>query len=461
MRFQDVEFKLDHDTQTGRCVGMANFLTLLVLVTYVFYHVGSGMQKYMQHKAWEASSQNEKVVYDPGFYYRNVYLRKHEDDKNGTNADLTLLGKGVGWNWQGMHQSFSHWPGYMYLFLRMTLAFLPMHTFYAMFCRLRYSTWCAHVSDDVVCSFVMETVLALGADVEFDESLKEDILVMSLDPREKFHNLCAVKEGTPVYQMLEKGVLLKIWPRRKVILSAKTLSDNKDIEDALGPEGRIITSRNALLLACMREVLANFSHVKIHCLCEISAREISAERIAILEPSSRFVLSLNEGLLNSPLSPALPGHVLSVVNKYKITKGIYTSPNPDKHKLGRRKLQLVPHFEFLLKARSIIFRLVGQFGLKVNTEALFSNLILHYLDHHACFKAFTKIQGGISFDGTGSVTSYWKSFVFGYLWNAPVPSIFSNELISQQTNVFYQALYEELCIINKPYADILTVSCSY
>eukprot|EP01135_Chromosphaera_perkinsii_P001553 Nk52_evm23s207 gene=Nk52_evmTU23s207 len=435
-----------------------NHLFYPLLLTYgvlIIYNAFAYIHRWIRRKAWEDSRQNTTSSYSPGFFYTKCYAEGNRSQK------FTFVGEGVGWNWQGIHRAISHWPGYVYLLAHTLFFSLPVMLGFTLYNRVVGNAWCAPVSDALVCRLVMESMLCLDAEVEYDEMVKGDVLVMFVDPKLKLYKYNYVEEGTPVYNLFKKGLIMRIWASKRVILSAKTCEDGKDVDDFLDNSGCVISSRNALLLALFNELLRNVAHVKVHVLSEMCAREISSKRLTLLEPSSRFTVSLNEGVLHSPVSPGRGNHPLTCTNIERMVKGAYEQPNPPAHVLDKRKLSEVPFLAKLVKIRSCLFGLVRKYRLDVDTEALFNTMFVHRLDHYAVYVVLTSFCGGVSIDGSGSLASLWRMFVFGYFWNTPIPSLFENEYLSNESNPFYKNLYEKVYTVDKKLADLIVTGCSF
>jgi hypothetical protein len=118
------------------------------------------------------------------------------------------------------------------------------------------------------------------------------------------------------------------------------------------------------LIACFVVLLIiGWGHPQSHILSEKSAREIAKKEVRILEPSSRYVLPLHQGLLYSSISPIDEAdHFFSsqVVRQSMIDSAFFPIP----HHLDRRKVQF-RYFNFLYRARMILIQQVAKYQLDI------------------------------------------------------------------------------------------------
>jgi hypothetical protein len=118
-------------------------------------------------------------------------------------------------------------------------------------------------------------------------------------------------------------------------------------DETLTPDS---SEANGKILACLALITQMYTHPKLHVASERSAFEIAHAECTALEPSSRFVFSLHEGLLFSTQSPLYPG----VMNSGTRTADMmHQLPIPIPHKLDGN-LRVFPAYEFMWQAHVIV-----------------------------------------------------------------------------------------------------------
>lgn len=238
------------------------------------------------------------------------------------------------------------------------------------------------------------------------------------------------------------------------------------------------TTRNDLLMSIVHLLVTTWIHPSSHRQCEINAIEIYEKNVKILEPSSRFVESLHEGLLEGMLSPAYDYGTYNLfytglqstalrycINKRPIPPHVISQ----KPMLSDSKLLYSKSYLFFIMMRQILFELVYEFDIKIdNKEALFHNLIVHSIDHYSVEKKLKEMNIEISMDGSCSLLSYWRFFVYKYFWLTPKTfSFLENEKLSNFDKIpgsefkFYKKIYRKALKIDSELADELLTSCSF
>lgn len=224
-------------------------------------------------------------------------------------------------------------------------------------------------------------------------------------------------------------------------------------EDLLGDSGRILT--------LMLVALVMWAHPQTHRLAEMSAREIANKQVEVLEPSNRFVVALHHGLLYGDFSPLANNTAMSInVDAKSGVKAASTVPM--KHVIENGKMEF-RYYRFLWEGRRILMRLMKQYGLDVNAEALFNNMLVHSVDHYFLYKRM-KGQRAWSFDGGDGIRSYWRSQMFITVWVRQVSSPFLHEKISRMNAKkypFYHALYQQLAQVDVELANCILASTSF
>ncbi len=222
-----------------------------------------------------------------------------------------------------------------------------------------------------------------------------------------------------------------------------------------------VPKRNEVLLAALRCIAADWVHPTIHLHAEMSALEIQAKNVELLEPSSHFVSSLHKGLLHgwfSPLSSYSPAYCGTVTPAVAIPN-FYAFPKPPHIIQGDKSMFALYHFANA--ARVEVFRLVAQHQLPVDPENLFLNVVMHAVDHEGLYAA----MGGApltSMDGSGSIFSYMKTHFFTHVWLRHVNNpLNSDRLESHLTNPFYFDLHSALVKIDKGLARHVLMSCCF
>jgi len=158
-----------------------------------------------------------------------------------------------------------------------------------------------------------------------------------------------------------------------LLLPSSAKKCGKDLELSADSIRRGV-KRNAYLFACLEMALTDWLHPKSHVMAERSAREIVANKVKELEPSSRFVVALHEALIYSPLSPIgspkNPFHKLS--DRDRLLEALDVPMN---HDLSKSKRDISPYFDFLLFAHEATKFWVRYFELPVDANDLFGNMV--------------------------------------------------------------------------------------
>ena len=219
-----------------------------------------------------------------------------------------------------------------------------------------------------------------------------------------------------------------------------------------------------LLFTIVASSIITWAHVKTHMMSEMSAEEIARGRLDVLEPSARYVDSLHEGLINSPRSPIVEGHVFSanaVTRDTMERRMLHTTP----HYLDSRKKDF-PAYSFFLQARRAVERRLKEFGFSkaVTTEFLFQNMIVHSIDHYLTHAFLASRPHSI--DGSETFRSYIQSFIVYAFWTeCKVNLLDDNHLhaIAKRSTDggFYQRIYNDLKQSDAFLSDKIVVSCSY
>lgn len=216
------------------------------------------------------------------------------------------------------------------------------------------------------------------------------------------------------------------------------------------------------LLACFVVLLIiGWGHPQSHILAEKSAREIAQKNIKILEPSSRYVLALHEGLMYSPISPIdEENHFFSsmVIRQTMIDSAFVRIP----HVLSKDKMNF-RYYNFLYKSRGILMRYIAKYGIDVNGEYLFNNMIVHSVDHYLAYKHIGKFKSW-TMDGSKSILSYFRAKVFWAIWLPDYETFIEKQRIKKmdaKKYPFYHDLYHDLLAVDKEFANCILASTSF
>lgn len=216
------------------------------------------------------------------------------------------------------------------------------------------------------------------------------------------------------------------------------------------------------LIACFIVLLIiGWGHPQSHHLGEMSAREIARKGIKTLEPSTRYVLALHDGLMYGEISPLSDEkHFFnSLVDRNSV---IQSSGVHIPHNLDIRKIQF-RYYNFLYQARGILIGLLHKYNLDVNPEFLFHNIILHSVDHYLAYKHIGCFTSW-SMDGSKSMASYYRAKMFWSIWLPDYESFVARERISKMSpdkHPFYAELYQALKALDEEYANSVLASTSF
>lgn len=219
--------------------------------------------------------------------------------------------------------------------------------------------------------------------------------------------------------------------------------------------------RNEVLVVALRNIVATWVHTSVHVASEKCALEIQANRVKILEPTSRFVSSLHEGLIHhdnfGPLGKNSP--FVTVAALPRMVEQCYEFPVPG-HVIDSQKNKL-ELYHFFFEGRRLIQQLVAKYGLNVDPENLFLALVVHGNDHDGLFQVMARINP-CSSDASGSWISYWRMHCFTHMWLGHWDNPIESEMVSNYLdNPFYRELYNGLAMVNQEKANRMVVSCCF
>ncbi|GAA4826151.1 hypothetical protein [Algivirga pacifica] len=225
-------------------------------------------------------------------------------------------------------------------------------------------------------------------------------------------------------------------------------------------EGKTITEDIGLVTALIGQLIAHWAHPQSHVMSEKSAREITEKQVQPLEPSSRFVVALHDGLLYSPISPiTTKTHLLNTMAERDSIIASIEVPLP--HAMDKRKMQF-RYYSFLVKARMVLIQSLKKYNLNINAEYLFNNMILHSVEHYVLYTNTRKLIWSI--DGSKSLSSYFRSRIFRAIWIPDYETSLEKQRIRKiddKTFPFYKDLHTQLEKIDKELADCILASTSY
>lgn len=208
-------------------------------------------------------------------------------------------------------------------------------------------------------------------------------------------------------------------------------------------------------------------------MAERNARQILRTRTVPLEPSSRFVVSLHDGLLYNSFAPGAENYnPLSMLANFQSLLDSLDCPLP--HDLSASKMNISRYFRFAYLAHKSVhywIRALGYAG--INGEYMFHNTVQHSIDHQLMYEILEPLHF-YSIDGSGSVRSFLSSQIFVECWIPRIVNPFEPELLKEyyeeMKNLhsrevlrrnFYCCLYEGLREIDEQYANEIAMSTSW
>eukprot|EP00961_Rhodomonas_salina_P221877 3000286-Rhodomonas_salina.1 len=361
-----------------------------------------------------------------------------------------FAGSAPGWFHAGVHYQVVNLPTFTCRAVIFFLFSLPSRLISAT-TQLLWNGRPSKIEDEHVFDFVMNTSLVLLVRVS-DDVLLADIRIpqeLPLSQHYPDHSVCSGLNYPP------EGLHVAFDVRTKTILRAET--QGREVQ------GQNHITRNEILMCAFLTTLSQWLHPVSHVAAEKSAREIAEKQVEMLEPSSRFVESLHEGLLHGWLSPIArmdhPLHSGWDVDLLLETMKLHPTPP---HKLVSRKAEIAPVFRFYREANRVVSLLIKTYGLGVNPEWLFLNAVLHSVDRYETYKALAAIPGTWSLDGTGSLRSYFKHLVFTFFWLEASTNPFEPEYVRDLSGIpFYRDLYDALEFVDAERANQMLSSCSF
>ena len=400
------------------------------------------------------------------------------DNKNN-NKRFGFVGASPGFGYRGIHQLLVHTPMFIvqlipFIFVQVPIYLMKLYIYWLNNENGRYER---EPTDDEIYDYVVNTPLFLLAQIIEDNTTGKEIIFIDIPNGTNIEHQCNGNIGAVV---AGSSLQLKLDPQNKKILSATILKDNhyendnnnSNDNDDENNENRInlesITNkkqtRNDILMSALHLIVTVWIHPCTHRLAEMNAIEIRENNIELLEPSSRFVESLHEGLLLGPLSPA------SDNDSHPLHTGIYSShirtvvssyPIPPHFVNDQRKLKYSKSYDFLIKMRGILSKLVKKYNIHVNVEYLFHNIVVHAIDHYMVYKTLHNMNLRISMDGSCTYKSYIDMFIYKDYWLVPKHNIIDEERTKYIDLPFYNDLYFEANNINQELADQMVTSCSF
>jgi hypothetical protein len=219
-------------------------------------------------------------------------------------------------------------------------------------------------------------------------------------------------------------------------------------------QNQVITNPETII-AHLYAACYGYVHPRGHVMAEHSAREIYRKRYESLEPSSRFVLQLHEGLVYNKLSPMgswmNPTHMMTSSSSL-----LATLETPMNHILDDRKYIVSPYYSFVMCALDSLKRLLKRYDYQLNVHNLMHNVIVHSVDHMQLYRIMSPLYL-FSMDGSGSFRSYIASQFFVAMW-IPFMGTDHDELIQWQEAPFYHELYKGTFI---PHSSLtLRIKCN-
>jgi hypothetical protein len=345
------------------------------------------------------------------------------------------------------HMDMAHTPIYILKFLYLLIVDTPRF----LLLRLLFSVFHQDITNEQVFGLVANTSLILVAE------LSKDGTELSIAiPRDTGLALPTMLRFSPCLEQIE-GLLIVFDVHTKSIKQAT--GGNGEPVQHRGKEG----SRNAQLMSMLNMFVSMCIHPTCHASSERSAKEIGENKVTALEPSSRFVFSLHQGLFHEKLAPLADNYagITSSPGGLKtIRRNMKNNPVPP-HNLDGRKAKISPFYDWLSQGHGIIHKLVKKHRLNVNAEYLFQNIVVHSVDHYSCYSALKCMEGRFGFNGSMSLKDLFCAYVYINFWLLPVLNPFESELVGKQSHPFYQELYEKMSKVNPDFAGKMLTSCSF
>lgn len=353
------------------------------------------------------------------------------------------------------HITLAHKPIYLWRLLVFFMIQTPHFFLLRLYCFLfPTKEGCDRISDKQVFDFVTKTSLFLGAELSKDGS--ELSIALPRDTGNRFH----FKAGSSCGSQTE-GLEIVFDAQTGSILQARGGNGMPVVQDTSG------YSRNAQLTSSLSVLWATIIHPASHVASESVALEIGVKKIVELEPSTRFVHALHEGLFHHYFSPIVGNTCLNLVPGDKWCSGttgirinVKNHPVPP-HNLDERKAALSPTFLFWQKCHPIFFNLVRKHSFDVNPETLFQNIVVHSVDHCMTYEALKPMDALFGFQGTHTWLDLFRGFVFVNFWMLPIENVFDSHRVRNMKHPFYQDLYAKAREVDPYFADKMVVSCSF
>jgi hypothetical protein len=178
------------------------------------------------------------------------------------------------------------------------------------------------------------------------------------------------------------------------------------------------------------------------------------------------VASLHDGLVFGSMSPIRcpdesPASCLGSIKALFACIG--SGPLP--HDLSQSKRNISPYFDFLLYAHEQVRYWVKFYEFNVSSEALFSNMVAHAVDHTELYRVLGRVYWS-SIDTSGSLRSYFCAAMFREVWVPHIANPFDDEHLSSYStksnaHPFYRNLYWALKSKSLRFANQVTLSSSW
>lgn len=360
-------------------------------------------------------------------------------------------GESPGWSWDGLDQVLTHMPVYLLAFWRLLSRRYPNMLARSAWSRLSRGSW---IPDDVRDQDVYDLVVSSPLILTAVHNVQANTLTVTV-PEHLPAQFC--NGASP------RGLVLVLDTTTHSIVSAKQLG--APFAPSLTAQKRGVT-RNAALLSLLHLCLTAWLHPRTHVQAERSSREIAAKRESALEPSSRFVPSLHDGLVFGSLSPLRAPDACALSSMGDIAS-LFASfeAGPLPHNLALSKRDVSEYFDFLLTAHEQVRFWLRYHELGVSAEALFSNVVAHAVDHEEMFRVLNRVDW-FSMDTSGTLRSYLASAMFTEMWIPHMHNPLDEERLfafcrKRDAHPFYKSLYDALRVKNARLADLCTLSTSW
>ena len=329
--------------------------------------------------------KNGKInVFEPRKMHAEVKRQRHG-----------FVGRSPGYGFRGIHQALVHQPAFLYQLVHMLVWKLPLFVTKCLVYQLtsQDGRWERPPTDEEIYRFLTETPMYQLVRLQEDG----ERVIMDFEVPEGT-GLELQARGAAGAVVAGSALHLRMDASSKCVLKATILDRVSGDRVAVSTLANLPGSTvNDLLLSAMHLIGTTWLHPLTHVKAEQSAVEIAMKGVRALEPSSRFVESLHEGLLYEPLSPISDWNHPLQIDMYVDPLRSTVEKNPNPPRVANDALKLAhgrAYLRFMEGSRRILESLVKDFSLDVDTDLLFHNLIAHCIEHLSVYEVLDSMNLG-------------------------------------------------------------------